>query len=154
MNGVFILVSLIIVSAVSPLQAATSGAHSLSLEVFTTTEAADDWQSAVANKNTGQFIDLQVYALDGIQRFEAELSDQLPADPKQAKSIALQRIEQLDEGTTAAVQQSAIGLAKAMQYGIKRYPAVVFNQTALVYGVTDLARAINLYQQWMEASPE
>lgn len=154
MKRLFFLTSLITVLAVSPAQAATPGVQSLSVEVFTTTDVAVDWQSATANANTAHVIDLQVYALDGIQRFEVTLSQQLPADPKQAKSIALQRIEQLDESTTAAVQQSAVGLAKAMQYGIDRYPAVVFDQRALVYGVTDLSQVLQIYQQWLGTQTE
>ena len=84
----------------------------------------------------------------GIQLFETQLSSNLPADPNQSKQIALQRIQQLDEQATAAIQNAAVGLAKAMQYGIDRYPAIVFDGKVVVYGLTDLNAALDHYQTW------
>jgi integrating conjugative element protein (TIGR03757 family) len=49
------------------------------------------------------------------------------------------------------MQRSSIGLAKAMQYGINRYPAIVFDGQAVVYGVTDLNAARAHYQTWRTA---
>ena len=51
----------------------------------------------------------------------------------------------------APAKDAAIGLAKAVQYGVDRYPAVVVNGTAVVYGVTDLVEAVARYQAWREA---
>ena len=48
----------------------------------------------------------------------------------------------------AAVQNAAVGLAKAMQYGIDRYPAIVFDGKAVVYGLTDLNSALDHYRTW------
>jgi integrating conjugative element protein (TIGR03757 family) len=62
--------------------------------------------------------------------------------------MALQRIQHLDAQIRSRMQSSAQGLAKAMQYGIDRYPAVVFDGQAVVYGVTDLQAAIGHYQTW------
>ena len=60
----------------------------------------------------------------------------------------LQRIQQLDEQTTTAIQNAAVGLAKAMQYGIDRYPAIVFGGEVVVYGLTDLNAALDHYRTW------
>ena len=46
------------------------------------------------------------------------------------------------------MQASATALAKAMQYGVDRYPAIVFDGQAVVYGVTDLKAALVHYQMW------
>ena len=46
------------------------------------------------------------------------------------------------------VKNAAIGLAKAVQYGIDRYPAVVFDGRVVVYGVTDLVEALDRYEAW------
>ena len=43
-------------------------------------------------------------------------------------------------------------LAKVMQYGLDRYPAIVFDSQAVVFGITDLEQALRLYRQWQEAS--
>jgi len=90
------------------------------------------------------------YAIDGIHQLESNLSQKLPADPEVAKPLVLNRIEHLGEDAMGRLQQSATGLAKALQYGIDRYPAIVFDGAAVVYGVTDIQTALRHYQQWRE----
>ena len=53
------------------------------------------------------------------------------------------------------VENAAKGLVQAMQYGIDRYPAIVFDGKAVVYGITDVRAATQRYQQWQagEARP-
>ena len=92
-----------------------------------------------------------VYEIDGIQSVERELSLNLPVEPQPSKQIALQRIQNLDEQTRSRMQASATALAKAMQYGINRYPAIVFDSRAVVYGVIDLKAALAHYQAWRTA---
>jgi integrating conjugative element protein (TIGR03757 family) len=89
-----------------------------------------------------------VYEIDGIQSVERDLSLNLSADTQQSKQIALQRIQNMDEQTRLKMQFAATALAKAMQYGIDRYPAIVFNGQAVVYGITDLQTALAHYQAW------
>ena len=90
------------------------------------------------------------YAIDGIHQLESNLSQDLPADPKVAKPLALKRIEHLGEDAMGLLQQSATGLAKVLQYGINRYPVIVFDGEAVIYGVTDIHQALRHYQQWRE----
>ena len=118
------------------------------IEVFSTTDIQLDGTPSFFNSKNLSEIELQIYQLDGIQRFEAKLSSNLPTDPNRSKQIAVQRIQQLDEQTMAAVQNAAVGIAKAMQYGVDRYPAIVFDGEAVVYGLTDLRIALNHYQVW------
>ena len=143
----FIMLMLAAVIGFSPAHATSANQQALSVEVFTTADGEVQWELEVETRST-QNIDIQVYALDGIQRFEAKLSSDLPTDPDQSKQIALQRIQQLDEQTMAAVQNAAVGLAKAMQYDINRYPAIVFDGEAVVYGLTDLSSALDHYRTW------
>jgi integrating conjugative element protein (TIGR03757 family) len=70
--------------------------------------------------------DLQIYNLDGIQRVEAKLSEGLTSDLEQSKRVVLQRFQQLQEEDRAQMQRAAMDLAKALQYGVDRYPAIVF----------------------------
>lgn len=119
-------------------QAAPSGViYPRLIEVFTTADVP------VA----GEF---QRYELDGIRRVEAQLSAGLPADPGESKRIVLQRLQQLNASTRARMQRAAIGLAKAVQYGVDRTPAIVFDAQVAVYGVTDMRAALHHYQQWRE----
>jgi len=143
----FIMLMLAAVIGFSRVHAASTSQQALLVEVFTTADREVQWELEVETRAT-QNIDIQVYALDGIQRFEAKLSSDLPTDPDQSKQIALQRIQQLDEQTMAAVQNAAVGLAKAMQYDINRYPAIVFDGEAVVYGLTDLSSALDHYRTW------
>ena len=48
------------------------------------------------------------------------------------------------------MQHAAMGLAKAMQYGVDRYPAIVFNGEVAIYGVTDIGEALDRYRLWRE----
>jgi integrating conjugative element protein (TIGR03757 family) len=89
-----------------------------------------------------------VYEIDSIHFVERDLSLNLPVEPQQSKQIALQRIQNLDEQTRSRMQLAAQGLAKAMQYGVDRYPAIVFDGQVVVYGVTDLQAALAHYQAW------
>ncbi|WP_268745429.1 TIGR03757 family integrating conjugative element protein [Methylomarinum vadi] len=72
----------------------------------------------------------------------------MPADPAQSKRIALDRIQHMDDQSKTKMQMAAQGLAKAMQYGVDRYPAIVFDGQAVVYGVTDVQSALAHYRVW------
>ena len=91
---------------------------------------------------------ITVHKIDGIQSVERDLSLNLPMEPQAAKQIALHRIENLGAPTRASMHASATALAKAMQYGLDRYPAVVFDGEVVVYGVTDLTVALEQYRAW------
>ena len=91
---------------------------------------------------------LTIYAVDGLDRFESTLSDDLPADPETAEVEALGRIQEIGDAHMAPAKNAAVGLAKAVQYGVDRYPAIVFDGRAIVYGVTDLVEALNRYEAW------
>ena len=119
-----------------------------SIEVFITTELDAAPQSLVTPVQRYPGPTLQVYPLDGIRQAELTLSGNLPNDTEAAQQIALQRIHQLNKQGTAQMQQAAVGLAKAMRYGIDRYPAIVFDGQAVVYGETDLQAALTHYQAW------
>ena len=152
MNPFYFLVSLLTVITICPLQAATPGDSVTIVEVFTTSEQNVRSDSHAETIHPHQGIDLQVYLLDVIQQFESVLSNELTTDSKQAKQVALQRITLLDAKAIAAIQQSAIGLAKAMQYGLDRYPAIVFDNKAVVFGMTDLESALETYRRWLSES--
>ena len=94
------------------------------------------------------------YQLDDLGRFESSLSEELSTDLAAAKIEALHKIHKLDGAQITRVKNAAFGLAKAAQYGIDRYPVIVFDGKAVVYGVTDLADAMNRYRQWQETAAQ
>ena len=124
------------------------------IEVFTSSDLPITGKSAINPDSVRSKTDLHIYELGGIQRIEARLSKGLTADPEQAKRVVLQRIQQIDEAGRTQMQRTAMGLAKAVQYGVDRYPAIMFDGEVVIYGVTDIREALHLYQQWREGAKQ
>ena len=122
-----------------------SDAPSIAIEVFT------DSMNPVANGTDG----ITVYYIDRIDRLQKEFSKDLPANPEVAKQTALHRFQRMDNKLSHELENAANGLVQAVQYGIDRYPAIVFDGNAVVYGITDIRAATQRYRQWQagEARP-
>ena len=118
------------------------------VEVFATAEFPFDASLETATVSRT----VRVYEIDGVDRFEEDLSSGLSADADIARGEALERIGRLTEGHLQRVRRVALGLSKAVQYGIDRYPAIVLDGEAVIYGVTDVEEAVRLYRRWQEAS--
>lgn len=89
--------------------------------------------------------DARLYYLDGIAQIEATLTDGLPPNEQQARSIAEDRIRRLGVGIQNQMRQAGIGLGRALQFRLQRVPAIVFNGKYVVYGVTDVDNARRIY---------
>ena len=97
---------------------------------------------------------VEIYLLDGILHIEAMLSAGLSADPQRSADRVLGQLKQLGGVERERIQRAAVGLVRASHYGITRYPAVVFDARAVVYGLTDLNAAWRHYRTWRAgASP-
>ena len=93
-------------------------------------------------------IALHVHTLDAIETLEDDLSRDLPADPQQAKRLALERLQQLSTHNRSQLQHAATSIATALSYGVEKYPAVVFDGEFVVYGLRDPLRALEHYRRW------
>jgi len=144
------LLAPLIMATLPGVSAANSGNSPTRIEVFTTTDQSVVDVSVIENQHLNPDSELQIYRLDGIQQVEGDLSGDLPNDPEKARRLALQHIQQLDEQATASIQNAAVGLAKAMQYSVDRYPAIVFDGKVVIYGLTDMSAAADRYQRWQE----
>ena len=89
-----------------------------------------------------------VYVMDRIDQLQQTLSKDLPSDPENAKKLVLARFQRMDAQLSAELENAAKGLVQAIQYNVNRYPAIVFDGNAVVYGVTDVNAATQLYQRW------
>lgn len=145
---VSVLVALFAGGAAQAVQNSAGYAHLV--EVLTTTDLPVTGEATISQQPGYRDMELHIYELDGIQRIEAKLSEGLTADPEQSKRVVLQRFQQLREEDRARMQRAAMGLAKAMQYGVDRYPAIVFNGEVAIYGVTDIGEALDRYRLWRE----
>lgn len=115
-----------------------------SIEVFT--------DSVLQVVNSAQ--NTTVYVIDRIDQLQQELSNDLSNDPEKAKQLASQRFQRMNAQLSSELENAAKGLGRAMQYGIDRYPAVVFDGQAVVYGVTDIDVATGHYRRWRgQANP-
>ena len=117
-----------------------------SIDIFTTTDQPINVIEVFPEQRPG--IEVRIHKLDGIRQLEAYLSRGLPAVPDKAKHLVLERLQKLDKGTRSQLEQAATSLAKAVQYGVEQYPAIVFDGELVVYGLTDLSVALTHYRHW------
>lgn len=118
--------------------AADNTSQPSTIEVFTT--------SAIGI--VGQDYGAEIFEIDGLDALARELSDGLPTDPAEAQQQALQRISELGDALRRRAGQATEGLSRAQRYGIKKIPAVVFDDgRSVIYGLTDLNQAIEIYRQ-------
>ena len=136
---------LLTVLGLLPAQAETDGLPRI--EVFTRAEVPVTGLQATAAGTGHEGIKVHIYVLDGLKALEAGLSENLARDPAQAHRQVLERIHRLNETDRARLQRTAVGLARAVHYGIDRYPAMVFDGQLVVYGLTDLEAALALYRR-------
>lgn len=92
-----------------------------------------------------------VYVIDRIHRLQAGLSRDLPGDPQAAREIVLERFGRIGTEEGQQLENAARGLVRAMRYGIDRYPAIVFDGQAVVYGVRDIEAARRIWRRWQAA---
>jgi integrating conjugative element protein (TIGR03757 family) len=87
----------------------------------------------------------RLIVLDEQQRLEDHLTSKLPPDPTQA-AATIQAYLASPEGTR--VQQELIqaqqGMTDAWSLGVEKIPAVVVDRRYVVYGETDVTKAIAL----------
>lgn len=86
-----------------------------------------------------------VYLLDGLQLLQEQLSQGLPTTEAEAARVARERMQRLGGQLQARAANAAQGMALAAQYGIDRIPAVVIDGRAIVYGMTDVQKAVAAY---------
>ncbi|MEW8042657.1 MAG: TIGR03757 family integrating conjugative element protein [Candidatus Thiodiazotropha endolucinida] len=116
------------------------------IKAFTSVKFPFVGARGIGNDSYG--LDITIYEIDGIESIERDLSIDMPADPEKSKRIALHRIQHMDDQSKTKMRMAALGLAKAMQYGVDRYPAIVFDGQAVVYGVADVQTALAHYRVW------
>ena len=97
-----------------------------------------------------QGISVKLYNLDDGKRLISTLGNGLPADQDAAKQVLEQRFKQRGNAAVKGqFMQAFEAVTVSSQYGLTRYPAVVFEHgQSVVYGVTDLSRALTLYRKW------
>ncbi|MDC9606804.1 TIGR03757 family integrating conjugative element protein [Xenorhabdus griffiniae] len=90
----------------------------------------------------------QIVWLDVAEQHQRQIFAHLSADPQQA-AIQAQAILQSPQWHQQEQQliQSYRAVVKAWQSGVRKYPAVVFDDRDVVYGTADVAKASALREQ-------
>ena len=97
----------------------------------------------------------QLFNLDAVDRIEQRLGKNLPADEDKALALMKQRIAGVGQSPlNKELREAYQAIIFSMQYGLDRYPAVIFDQQVIVYGVTDLYAATKRYRHWLKETQE
>lgn len=96
--------------------------------------------------------DTQVVWLDGPDRLQTQFFGALPDDPVQAEAQVRAVLQSPDwQAHQQQIAEAYRGIVHARELGVAKFPAVVFDETEVVYGTADVARAFALKAQ--EARP-
>ena len=104
-------------------------------------------------------LSLIVYHLDTLTRLmksfydEAELAAGLPNDPSRAAALVQQRLRDGGQALQRRIGSAYQGVADAWGLGIAKVPAVVVDRRYVVYGETDVARAVARIESHRRAQP-
>lgn len=100
-----------------------------------------DGQTPLQNSSSATAI----FELDAAQRIEERMSADLPGNLQQAEQLMRTRMQSSAwRAMEIELQRSAEGLAKAKALGVTKLPAVVVDERYVVYGVTDVKRAVEM----------
>ncbi len=108
----------------------------------------DHLNSVVINPNTerslvDEGISIKVFYLDNVERIEKILSTGLPSDEAMARERALKNVEEYGKDSLEQDFKVAYeGIFYARNNKINRYPAIIFDDQYVVYGVTDVDLAL------------
>ncbi|WP_238327034.1 TIGR03757 family integrating conjugative element protein [Rodentibacter pneumotropicus] len=94
-----------------------------------------------------------VYHLDQVELLEEQLSHHLSTNPQIAETQIRQKMQSSAwKQTEQALAEAYIGVTEGWKNGITKVPAILFThpetrQSAVIYGETDIAKALQFYQQ-------
>ncbi len=108
--------------------------------------AAETWVVTDQSHPTVGNADRQVL-LDAPARLELELASGLPSAPEQAAAIVRRRLKQGGTDLQRRIAAAYQGVTDAWGLGITKVPAVVVDRRYVVYGDTDVARAVARVEQ-------
>ena len=111
--------------------------------------SSDDYAMSEPGNLQNAVPSIKILNLDNVSHLEERLSENLPADEVQARDEFNRRVSTIGKDQLESHLRSAYeALGAAMAYRLDRYPAIIFDEQLLVYGVTDLLVALDLYRDW------
>ena len=74
----------------------------------------------------------------------------LPPNPVLATALAKDYLQAHEAELGQQLLPTYAGLSQAVNIGLNQYPALVFNQQAVIIGLTDIQQGLAIYQQWLQ----
>jgi integrating conjugative element protein (TIGR03757 family) len=96
---------------------------------------------------------VHVVELDATTRIGSALAAGLPSDPAQAAAIVQQRLKERGAALQRRLVDAYQGVADAWSLSVTKIPAVVVDQRYVVYGETDVARALARIEEYRRTEP-
>ena len=94
-----------------------------------------DWNSTSLSKSNPE---ITILSLDAVQSIQEQLSEGLPNDETLARALVQQKIAEIGRSKLEDELRTAyLPLGTMMAYGLDRYPVIIFDKQAVIYGVTD-----------------
>ncbi|MCX8578697.1 TIGR03757 family integrating conjugative element protein [Gilliamella sp. B2776] len=90
----------------------------------------------------------QIYDLDGTEILLNSFFGELSSDINDAYSDVEKKLNSSEWKTyESKIIEAQKTVIKAFNLGIKKYPAIVINEKNVIYGITDVARAIHDFNE-------
>lgn len=96
---------------------------------------------------------VRVVELDVAARIESALTVDLPSDPAQAAAIVEERLKDGGAALQRRLAEAYQGVTDAWSLSVKKIPAVVVDRRYVVYGETDVARALARIEEYRRKEP-
>jgi len=115
--------------------------------------AGDIWVITDQQHRVAAASGIRLIELDLPARIQAELSAQLPSEPTQAAAIVRQRLKDSGAEFQRRLGDAYQGVADAWSLGVVKIPAVVVDRRYVVYGDSDVDRALARIEAYRSARP-
>lgn len=88
------------------------------------------------------------YLIDGARDFESKISQGLSNNRRTAQKQIRQRFNKYKQSWVAQAKSAWQGAINAQSLNIEKVPVITFDKgKTLIYGVTDLSKALNIHRQ-------
>lgn len=93
-------------------------------------------------------VNCQLYELDATENTLEAFFGELPDNEEEAYAWVMEKINTPEwKAYERQVIESQKTVIKAFELGVKKYPAIVINETYVSYGTTDIAKALADYEE-------
>lgn len=129
------------------LHATAQGQSPAVMEVFVMAQQRDAITGFEAMQQSG--VRVLIHVVDDLHLAEAELSARLPEGVEAAKAAAADVISSITADDEQRFVAAWFALQRAHRFNIHQTPAVVFDSSAVAFGMTQLEQALAI---WREAN--